>query len=62
MKLNEDGGIEIYIAAEQPESVPAENWLPTQRRDEELNIQMRLYNPDLDLYKTWSPPQVEMIK
>jgi len=32
MKLNASGGIEIYIAAEQPKSVPAENWLPITRR------------------------------
>jgi hypothetical protein len=25
MKLNEDGGIEIYIAAEKPEGVPEES-------------------------------------
>jgi hypothetical protein len=38
MKLNKDGGIEIYIAAEKPEGVPEENWLPIIRRDESLNL------------------------
>ena len=31
MKLNEEGGIEIYIAAEKPKGVPEENWLPIER-------------------------------
>ncbi len=28
MKLDEEGGIEIYVAAEKPKGVPEENWLP----------------------------------
>ena len=33
-KLNADGGIEIYVAAEKPAGVPEENWLPINRGDE----------------------------
>jgi len=55
-KLNGDGGIEIHIAETQPEGVPEENWLPLKRGDYDIDLQLRLYAPDLDAYKTWSPP------
>jgi hypothetical protein len=61
MKLNEDSGIDIYIAAEQPEGVPAENWLPIERKDLELSPQLRLYVPDLEKMKTWTPPKAEKL-
>jgi hypothetical protein len=62
MKLNAKGGIEIYIAAEQPKGVPAENWLPMTRKDLELDVIMRVYQPDLKKMKTWKAPKAEMIK
>ena len=62
MKLNADGGIEIYIAAEKPEGVPEENWLPINRKDENLDMIMRIYVPDLEKLKTWSPPKAELLK
>jgi len=62
MKLNDDGGIEVYVAAEQPEGVPAENWLPITRRDENIDVILRLYVPDLEKFKTWKVPKAEMIK
>jgi len=62
MKLNDDGGIEISVAAEKPEGVPEENWLPINRQDENLDIILRVYAPDLDKMKTWSPPRAEMVK
>ena len=61
MKLNADGGIDVYVAAEQPEGVPAENWLPINRRDESLDIILRIYVPDLEKFKSWSAPKAEMI-
>ncbi len=57
MKLNDDGGIDIYIAAEKPSGVPNENWLPIQRKDLGLNIILRLYAPDLEKMKTWKAPK-----
>ena len=57
MKLNDEGGIEIYIAAEKPEGVPAENWLPIERKDLELNVILRIYAPDLEKMKTWQAPK-----
>ncbi|MGI9241350.1 MAG: DUF1214 domain-containing protein, partial [Verrucomicrobiales bacterium] len=61
MKLNEDGGIEIHIAAEKPEGVPAENWLPIERKDLELGSQFRLYVPDLEKLKIWQAPKAEKL-
>ncbi len=57
--LNEDGGIEIYVAAEKPDGVPAENWLPINRKDENLSLNLRIYAPDLEKTKRWSPPLAE---
>ncbi len=57
MQLDDDGGIDIYIAAEQPEGVPEENWLPLVRGDYEIDVILRLYNPDLEAFENWSPPQ-----
>jgi len=62
MKLNEDGGIEVYVAAEKPEGLPEENWLPINRKDENLDIILRLYEPDLDKMKTWKVPKAERIQ
>ena len=59
MKLNEDGGIEIHIAAERPEGVPEENWLPIERTDLDLSPQLRVYVPDLEKMKTWETPKAE---
>ena len=60
-KLDEDGGIRIVIAAEPPEGVPEENWLPINREDMDLDIIMRLYAPDLEKYKTWTPPKAKKL-
>lgn len=62
MKLNEEGGIEVYVAAEKPESVPEENWLPINRKDENLDIILRVYEPDLDKMKTWKVPHAEIVQ
>jgi hypothetical protein len=61
MKLNADGGIEIHVAAKKPEGVPSENWLPINRKDENLDLIMRLYIPDLEKFRSWSVPKAEMI-
>jgi hypothetical protein len=59
MKLDADGGIAIHIAAEQPEGVPQENWLPINRGDYGIDIIMRLYAPDLERYQNWTVPSAE---
>ena len=62
MKLNAAGGIDIYVAAEKPEGVPEENWLPINREDEDLSLNLRIYVPDLEKMKTWKPPKAEIVK
>ncbi len=61
MKLDADGGIAIYISAEQPENVPEENWLPVNRGDYGIDIIMRLYAPDLERYQNWTAPKAQII-
>jgi len=61
MTLNGDGGIEIFIAAEKPEGVPEENWLPIERGDVPIDAILRLYVPDLEQFKTWMPPEAEKL-
>jgi hypothetical protein len=61
MKLNEEGGFEVYIAVEKPEGVPDENWLPLNRGDYYIDVILRLYVPDLDKFKMWSPPVAEKL-
>lgn len=62
MKLDENGGIKVYVAAEKPEGVPEENWLPINRKDEDIDIILRIYEPDLEKMKTWTTPRAEMVK
>src|SRR5210317_439298 len=61
MKLNDDGGIEVYIAAEKPEGVPEENWLPVKRGDYDMDVILRIYVPDLEKFKAWQAPKAEML-
>jgi hypothetical protein len=62
MAINDEGGIAIYIAAEQPEGVPDENWLPLVRGDYAIDIIMRIYAPDLEKFAAWTPPTAERIE
>jgi hypothetical protein len=59
MQLNADGGIDVYIAAEAPEGVPPENWLPINRKDENIDVILRVYIPDLKAVDSWSPPTAQ---
>jgi hypothetical protein len=61
MQLDDDGGIEIHIAAEQPPDVPAENWLPIERKDQDLNVIVRIYVPDTEAYADWTPPVAKRV-
>jgi hypothetical protein len=62
MKLDADGGIAIFIAAEQPEDVPEANWLPINRGDYGIDVIMRLYAPDLERYQNWAAPKAEKVR
>ena len=62
MQLDENGGIEIHVAAEKPEGVADENWLPINRKDEDMDIVLRAYVADLEKMKTWTAPKAEKLK
>ena len=62
MKLDASGGVEIHIAAEKPDGVPPENWLPSGGKDEQLDVIMRVYAPDIEAMKTWTAPKAELVK
>ena len=62
MKLNADGGIAIHVATRKPEGVPLGNWLPINRKDEDMDIVVRIYVPDLEKMKTWTPPKAEKVE
>jgi hypothetical protein len=62
MKLDEDGGIEIFVTAEKPDGVPEENWLPINRKDEAMDIVLRAYVADLEKMKTWTAPKAEKLE
>jgi hypothetical protein len=61
MKLNQDGGIEIHLAAKQPAGVPEENWLPINRGDQQVDVIVRVYVPDLEKLKTWKVPKADRL-
>jgi hypothetical protein len=61
MKLNEEGGIEIYVSAEKPEGVQMGNWLPINRKDEDLDIILRVYVPELEKLSSWKVPMAEVL-
>lgn len=61
MKLNKDGGIDIYIAKEKPEDVPMENWLPVNRKDENIDIIIRVYVPKLEELDSWKVPTAKKL-
>ena len=62
MQLDEDGGIAVYVAAAQPEGVPEDNWLPINRKDEDMDVILRIYVPDLEALETWELPKAERIE
>lgn len=50
------------IAAQKPEGVPEEKWLPINRKDEDLSIRLRIYVPDPEKMETWHAPKAERVK
>ena len=61
MKLDADGGIAVYIAAQKPPGVPEENWLPLNRGDYGIDVSLRLDVPDLEPFRSWIPPKAETL-
>ncbi len=62
MKLDDNGGIAIAIAADRPDGIAEENWLPIERCDLGIGPIMRIYAPDLEKMKSWKPPVAEIMK
>jgi hypothetical protein len=62
MQLDANGGITIAIAAEKPDDVPEDNWLPIERADYGIGPIMRIYAPDLDRFTDWKPPVAKRVK
>ena len=62
MKLNSEGGIEIFITDQKPDGVSVENWLPIERKNLNLSPQIRVYLPNLEKMKTWQSPTAEKIE
>ena len=60
-KLNQDGGIDIYVSAVKPKNVPNENWLPINREDIGINGMFRIYVPNAEKIKTWETPKFEIL-
>ena len=48
--------------AQKPKDVPDENWLPINRKGEDIGAIMRVYVPDLEKMKTWEAPKAELVK
>jgi hypothetical protein len=42
--------------------VPGENWLPINRKDVDMDIILRIYEPDMEKMKTWKTPKAEIVK
>jgi len=42
--------------------VPEENWLPINRRNEDLSVNLRIYVPDEAQMKTWKAPTAELVE
>ena len=59
MQLDDEGGIEVHVVAERPEGVPEENWLPINREDENIDIIVLIYVPELERIPFWSTPEAE---
>ncbi|MDH4298690.1 MAG: DUF1214 domain-containing protein [Cyclobacteriaceae bacterium] len=60
-KLNKDGGIEIYVAEKKPAGASEENWLPIVRKDEDIDLILRVYVPDLEKIKSWKAPKAQKL-
>jgi hypothetical protein len=61
IKLDASGGITISISAQKPVSLPAEDWLPVNRKDQPLNLRLRVYAPDIEKMKAWQTPKAERV-
>ena len=61
-KLNEEGGLEVHIAAKKPAGVPDENWLPINPADQGIDVILRSYVPNLENVRFWKVPKAALVK
>ena len=45
-----------HASFHRPDDVPAENWLPINRKDENIDNILRIYVPELEQMKDWKAP------
>ena len=57
LSANEEGEIVITFAAEKPDGVPQENWLPVP--EDTFEVTLRMFGPGEDILDgTWSAPPI----
>src|SRR5262249_44912047 len=58
LKLDDDGGLTLYIQNQSPGKEKESNWLPTPK--DAFNLFMRLYWPKQEIIEgRWKPPKIE---
>ncbi|MDR2954560.1 MAG: DUF1214 domain-containing protein [Prevotella sp.] len=59
LKMNKDGSMSIWIAAEKPKNVPQENWLPS-AKGKGFSLNFRMYAPKKEVLDgSWFVPSIE---
>lgn len=56
LKMNDDGSVDIILSKDAPEDTT--NWLPVGSGG--FHLFMRIYTPDMDALKTWTPPVIKL--
>jgi hypothetical protein len=56
-----DKNVIVYGATGKPAGVPAENWLPSKRVDEGMDVILRVYVPELYKIINWNAPSAQKI-
>jgi hypothetical protein len=61
-QYEDDGSLRLYIAAEMPEDVPSENWLPSPQAAP-FTMNLRMYVPkESVLTGEWYAPSIERVR
>ncbi len=58
LQYNADGSLNVYLSTQQPDGVPAANWLPIPSG--KFNVMLRVYGPEGDVAdNTYVPPAIQ---
>jgi hypothetical protein len=58
LEYNSDGSLSVYLSTQQPDGVPAANWLPIPPG--KFNLMLRVYGPEGDVAdNTYLPPAIQ---